>query len=196
VAFDTLLVKLASGDDSAAEQAFREYEPVLRALVRRRLTPTLRTKFDSTDVVQSAWADLLTGYRAHGWKFADRDHLKAFLARVTFNHFFHHCRRHRHAVAREHPLPAEGSSSAPACNLPRPSEVAQAGDVWETIAKLCPPAHLEVLRLKRQGLAVSEIAARTGLHEGSVRRIVYELARRLAAQREESAHARLRLDHA
>jgi RNA polymerase sigma-70 factor (ECF subfamily) len=47
---------------------------------------------------------------------------------------------------------------------------------------LCPPAHRELLRLKRQGYALAEIASRTGLHEGSVRRILYELARRLAAQ--------------
>ncbi len=44
----------------------------------------------------------------------------------------------------------------------------------------CSPAHREILILKRQGLPNSEIAARTGLHEGSIRRILYELARRLA----------------
>jgi DNA-directed RNA polymerase specialized sigma24 family protein len=47
----------------------------------------------------------------------------------------------------------------------------------------CPPAHREILILKRQGLLLSEIAARTGLHEGSIRRILYDLARRLAIPR-------------
>jgi DNA-binding IclR family transcriptional regulator len=37
--------------------------------------------------------------------------------------------------------------------------------------------------LKRQGLLLTEIAARTGLHEGSIRRILYDLARRLAISR-------------
>ena len=36
---DTLLVKLANGEDAAAERVFRDYEPFLRAMVRRRLTP-------------------------------------------------------------------------------------------------------------------------------------------------------------
>ena len=45
---------------------------------------------------------------------------------------------------------------------------------------LCSPAHHELLRLKRQGLRLAEIAARTGLHESSVRRILYDLARRYA----------------
>ena len=34
---DTLLVKLKNGEDQAAAQVFREYEPFLRAMVRRRL---------------------------------------------------------------------------------------------------------------------------------------------------------------
>ena len=48
---------------------------------------------------------------------------------------------------------------------------------------LCPPAHREMLELKRQGIPLAEIAERTGLHESSVRRILYELAKRLAATR-------------
>src|SRR3954453_2325731 len=180
---DTLLVKLANGEESAAERVFREYEPLLRAMVRRRLTPMLRTKFDSVDVVQSVWADVLERYRREGWRFSDRDHLRAFLSRVTFNHFFHQCRRNSHALEREHPFPAGESAALPPPAQPRPSQVVQADELWETLVDLCPPTHLEVLRLKRQGLPLAEIAARTGLHESSVRRSLYELARRLAAEK-------------
>ena len=180
---DTLLVKLKNGEDAAAARVFRDYEPYLRAMVRRRLTPALRAKFDSMDVVQSAWAGVLEGYRAEGWRFGDRDHLRAFLARVTYNHFFTHCRRVGPALDRERPMPAAEAPELPASALPRPSQEAQAGEMWEAMLRLCPPAHREVLALKRQGLAAGEIAARTGFHEGSVRRILYELARRLAAGR-------------
>ena len=86
---DTLLVKLTNGEESAAERVFRDYEPFLRAMVRRRLTPPLRAKFDSMDVVQSVWADVLEGYREGGWRFTDRDHLRAFLARVTYKPINH-----------------------------------------------------------------------------------------------------------
>jgi RNA polymerase sigma factor (sigma-70 family) len=180
---DTLLVKLTSGEDSAAERVFRDYEPFLRAMVRRRLTPSLRSKFDSMDVVQSVWADLLESYRAAGWRFTDREHLRAFLARVTQNHFYTHCRRHGHALEREQPLPEDESSALPPSGQPRPSQVVQADELWEMILRGCPPTHREVFRLKRQNVPLAEIAARTGLHEGSVRRIIYELARRLATER-------------
>ncbi len=179
---DTLLVKLNDGEDAAAAEACRAYEPYLRALVRRRLTPALRAKFDSLDVVQSAWAGVLGGYRAGGWQFGDRDHLRAFLARVTANHFFTQCRRHRPALDRERPMPGAESPELPTSGLPRPSQEAQAGEMWEALLRLCPPAHREVITLKRQGLTPGEIADRAGLHEGSVRRILYELARRLTAE--------------
>ena len=37
-----------------------------------------------------------------------------------------------------------------------------------------------LLRLRREGVPLAEIAARTGLHPGSIRRILRELARKMA----------------
>lgn len=182
-ALDTLLAKLARGEDSAAERVFRDYEPLLRVIVRRRLTPALRAKFDTADVIQSAWLDLLGAYRADGWQFHDRDHLRAFLARVTTNHFLVHCRRNATALRHERPLPGGEPPVVPASAQPRPSQIAQADELWESILDDCPPNHREILHLKREGLPPAEIAARVGLHEGSVRRIIYDLSRRLARDR-------------
>jgi RNA polymerase sigma-70 factor (ECF subfamily) len=186
---DTLLVKLANGEDQAAERVFRDYEPLLRSMVRRRLTPALRTKFDSMDVVQSAWADLLVAYRSEGWQFEDRDHLRAFLAKVTYNHFYLQCRQNRRALKSERPLPPVESPGQPVSDQPRPSQVVQAVELWETILDSSPPTHAEVFQLKRQGLPLAEIASRTGMHPSSVRRIIYELAKRLAEERSKPGRA-------
>ena len=132
------------------------------------------------DVVQSVWADLLDGFDAARWRFSDREHLRAYLARVTYNHFVNNCRRHGRALERERPFPDDAQPGLlPSCQ-PRPSELAQAGELWELLNGLCPPAHRELLGLKRQGFPLAEIAARTGLHEGSVRRVLRRLARQLA----------------
>ncbi len=184
---DSLLENLARGESQAAERVFRDYEPFLRALVRRRLTPMLRVKFDSMDVVQSVWADLLERYHEAGWRFTDQEHLRAFLARVTYNHFVNQCRRHAPALEHEEPLVEDELPAPPVARQPRPSQVAQADELWSTLMSLCPPAHREILELKGQGVPLGEIAARTGLHESSVRRILYELAQRLAAVRARSA---------
>jgi RNA polymerase sigma-70 factor (ECF subfamily) len=184
---DSLLENLARGESQAAERVFRDYEPFLRAMVRRRLTPMLRVKFDSMDVVQSVWADLLERYRQTGWRFTDREHLRAFLARVTYNHFVNQCRRNRLALEHEEPLAEDDLPVQPVSAQPRPSQVAQADELWGTLMKLCPATHREILELKGQGVSLGEIASRTGLHESSVRRILYELAQRLAALRARSA---------
>jgi RNA polymerase sigma-70 factor (ECF subfamily) len=189
---DRLLDRLNSGDMAAAEQVFQTYEPYLRMLVHRQLGPSLRAKFDSMDVVQSVWADVLEGMRGAGWHFADRAHLRAFLARLARNRFLDRCRRHRNALARERPLAESPACEAVASVQPRPSEVAQRNELWDQMLALCPPAHHELLRLKGQGLPLAEIAARTGLHEGSVRRILYELASRVAAARERPSPVPLR----
>jgi RNA polymerase sigma factor (sigma-70 family) len=171
-----LLERLCRGDEQAAEEVFRTYEPYLRKVVRRQLPARLRAKFDSLDIVQSVWADVLDGFRGAGWRFEDADHLRAFLVKVTHHRFIDRYRQHRRALERERPL-AEGEGEAGPG--PRPSELARADDLWDKLLALCPPEHHELLLLKRQGLGTPEIAARTGLHEDSVRRVLRQLARRL-----------------
>jgi RNA polymerase sigma factor (sigma-70 family) len=177
---DLLLRELCGGDPQAAEHVFLAYEPFLRRVVRRQLHPRLRAKFDSADVVQSVWADLLAGFRGRRWTFTDPAQLRAFLLKATRNRFLDRLRQSNPALEREQPLELTAAERLPQAPGPRPSECAQADDLWERLLALCPPDHHEVLRLRRQGLSRGEIAARTGLHEGSVRRILRRLARQVA----------------
>jgi RNA polymerase sigma factor (sigma-70 family) len=180
---DELIERLNKGDMSAAERAFLAYEPYLRMAVRRRLSGRLRAKFDSVDIVQSVWADVLAGLRTAGWQFTDRSHLRAFLVKVARNRLVDRRRQHHRAIEKERPLEQTSLEEIPEAHEPRPSEIAQGNELWKKMLEQCTPAHREVLVLKRQGLLLAEIAARTGLHEGSIRRILYELARRLAVSR-------------
>jgi RNA polymerase sigma-70 factor (ECF subfamily) len=175
-----LLDKLRGGDPTAAEEVFRTYEPHLRIVVRRHLPQRLRAKFDSLDVVQSVWADVLNGFRDAGWRFADAGHLCAFLVTITRRRLTDRLRHFRAALKHEHPLEELPPESLGASNQPRPSEIAQANDLWQKMLAVCPPVHHEVLQLRRDGLRLQEIAARTGLHEGSVRRILRQVARQVA----------------
>src|SRR5262249_3358012 len=128
-------------------------------------------------------AHVLLGFREAGWRFVDAAHLRAFLVRATRNRFIDRWRRCRAAVTRERPLSEVHPQAAPESRQPSPSEGAQGGELWERMLALCAPAHREVLRLRLKGVAVAEIAARTGLHEGSVHRILHGLACRVAVDR-------------
>jgi RNA polymerase sigma factor (sigma-70 family) len=177
---EELITRLNAGDIVAAEQAFLSFEPYLRMAVRRRLSRALRAKLDSLDIVQSVWADLLGHFRAGAWRFNDRSHLRAFLLRVAQNRLTDRRRQHRRALGIEEALAESTAGQLSSARQPRPSEVAQGNELWKRMLNECPPQHREILVLKRQGLGLADIATRTGLHESSVRRILYELARRLA----------------
>jgi RNA polymerase sigma-70 factor (ECF subfamily) len=177
---EVLLARLRQGDIAAAEQVFIAYEPYLRLFVRRQLSAELRAKFDSVDVVQSVWADLLRRFRATQWQFCDAGHLRAFLVKVTHHRFIDLVRKHLKAIQHEQPLESTPEDELPPARQTEPTEKLLAAEVWERLLVLCPPQHRYLLELKRRGYGFGEIAARTGLHVGSVRRILYELARRYA----------------
>jgi RNA polymerase sigma-70 factor (ECF subfamily) len=179
-ALNILLEKLASGQLEAAAEAFRAYEPYLRKVARRLLPGRLRTKVDSEDVVQSVWADVLRGFQARGRRFASAAHLRAFLVMLTRHRLGDRLRYYQQALDKEQPLTGTGRMDGLPSAEPRPSQLVQAQDLWQRMLALCPPAHHEVLWLKRKGLPLAQIAAQTGLHEGSVRRILRRLARQLA----------------
>jgi RNA polymerase sigma-70 factor (ECF subfamily) len=187
---DELIARLNEGDLDAAERIFLAYEPYLRMAVRRQLSGPLRSKLDTMDIVQAVWTDALAGFRRGGWRFADRGQLRAFLTTLVRNRLIDRRRHYRRALEREVSLVDVDPRELPARAQPRPSEVVQGQELWEQMLETCPPAHRDLLRLKRQGLPVAEIAARTGLHEGSVRRILYELARRMVPIAEAGGRAR------
>jgi RNA polymerase sigma-70 factor (ECF subfamily) len=180
---EDLLEKLSGGDPVAAEQVFRTYEPYLRMVVRRMLPQNMRSKFDSVDVVQSVWADVLTSFREAGCRFTDANHLRAFLVRATRNRFIDRVRQNRAAVENQQSMSPVLLDGAQESLEPRPSEVAAAEELWDRMLELCLPQHRRLLELKRSGCTLAEIAAQTGLHESSIRRILYDLAQRLAEER-------------
>jgi DNA-directed RNA polymerase specialized sigma24 family protein len=72
--------------------------------------------------------------------------------------------------------------AAPDARHAAPGDLALANDLWERMLALTPPEHHPVLALRREGLPLAEIAARVGMHEGSVRRVLRRLARELALE--------------
>jgi len=189
VSLDALLEQLNSGDHAAAEQVFLAYEPYLRKVVRRLLPAELRAKFDSMDVVQSMYADVLVAFRERGMRFASVGHLRAFLIKVTRNRFMDRLRQHRIPARRELHQGETDLDRVSASPQPRPSEIAGAEELWARMLALCPPEHHEILRLRRQGATASEIATQVGLHPGSVRRVLRDLSLRLACSQAAAGEA-------
>jgi RNA polymerase sigma factor (sigma-70 family) len=175
---DELVRRLSSSDDSAAEELYAEIAPYLRLVVRRNLPRRLRAKFDSVDIVQSVWADFIDGLHRGRWRFEGAAQLRAFLLKSARNRLIDRVRQFRVAAEHERPL-----SSAIACRAgseARPSQHAQANDLWERMFAVCPVEHRELLTMKTSGASLAAIATRTGLHVDSIRRILRRIVRQVS----------------
>jgi RNA polymerase sigma-70 factor (ECF subfamily) len=185
---DGLLDGVRRGEEAAVRRLVTAYEPYLRALVRRSMPDRLRARFDSADVVQSVWVHVMSGLRAGHWQFANEGRLRAFLFEVARRRLVSRLRRHGGPARRE----AGGADldALPDRRPARPSEEAQADELWQRMLALCPAGHQQLLHLRRQGLTLDEVARRAGLHEGSVRRVFRRLARELSLRQEPLAPSR------
>ena len=176
---DGVLEQLGRGEVRAIDKLVEAYGPYLRAVVSARLSDRLRAKFDSVDVVQSVWVQVIRQLGRDGWRVNDADHLRASLATLARRRLATLARR----CAREKVGPGAANDGLAAVTDTRtrpPGEAAEADDAWSRLYDLTPPEYRPILLLRREGLTPVEIADRTGLHEGSVRRILRQLSRQLA----------------
>src|SRR5262245_46226812 len=107
---------------------FRAYEPYLRLVVRRQLSPDMRAKFDSMDVVQSVWVHLIKRFRQADCHFVDAEHLRAFLIQLTRHRFVDHLRRHRTALQLEERLAEANTADQFTDDAPQPTDVLEADE--------------------------------------------------------------------
>jgi RNA polymerase sigma-70 factor (ECF subfamily) len=175
-----LLDRLGRGDASATRDLLLAYSSYLRVVVRRTLSARLRPGCDSSDVLQSVWVQVARSLKAKGWKVENERQLRGLLAVIARRGVTKRAR----SQSRLETDPEAGSQldALPIQNQPRPSEAAVGEELWQRMLDRCPPQHHRVLELRRCGLPLAEVAAQTGLHEGSVRRIIRQLARELAFQ--------------
>src|SRR5437660_1156299 len=80
---DDLLEQLGRGEVEALGELFAAYAPYLRAVVRTQLSDRLRAKFDSVDVVQSVWVQVIRKLGRDGWRVNDEGHLRALLVTIA-----------------------------------------------------------------------------------------------------------------
>jgi RNA polymerase sigma-70 factor (ECF subfamily) len=180
---DRQIERMNNGESDAVEPVLMAMEPYLRIAVRRRLDGRLRSKVDSADIVQSVFVNVITGFRNGGWRFAGRPQLRAFLRRIASRRIADRYHQQRGMIDREQPLDEAAEAGLPRAGGPRPSQVAEGREFLDRALRTCTPAQREVVRLRMSGYQMAEIAERTGLHEGSVRRILYDLARRMSVSR-------------
>jgi RNA polymerase sigma factor (sigma-70 family) len=176
--FNELLRRARAGDNGAIRDFLSQFEEEVRTMVRSRLPRKLRTQFDSTDFVQSVWQSFLVDPDSRD--FENVEHLRGFLFGMVRNKVREQHRRltktEKYDLAREERLYVRrGDREVPREVVspdPSPSKAMQAADRMAQLMAGRTPLEIEVLTLRRQGLTFVEIAARTGINERTVRRVI------------------------
>jgi RNA polymerase sigma-70 factor (ECF subfamily) len=191
--FLDLVERARDGDAAAIERLLRDFEPEVRLMVRIRLPRTLRDQFDSMDFVQAVWTSLFTGPSRPDLDFADAGHFRGYLAGVVRNKVWEEYRRRtrsrKYDVRREQRLHVrrhgEGEIDATrelTAPDPSPSQALQADERMAQLLAGRTPSESEILRLRREGLTLEEIAERVGLSERTIRRLIESLRARMEAR--------------
>jgi RNA polymerase sigma factor (sigma-70 family) len=92
--FRNLIRRVRAGDEAAAAELLRQYEPEIKRLVRVRLTdPRIRRALDSMDVCQSVLANFFVRAAAGQFDLDEPGQLLKLLMRMTQNKVRDHVRR-------------------------------------------------------------------------------------------------------
>src|SRR5262245_7638797 len=92
--FAEFVRRIRAGDQEAAAELFRQYEPAIRLEVRRRLNdPKLLPLFDSVDVCQSVLLSFFVRVASGQYDLERPGQLLALLVKMARNKFKHEARR-------------------------------------------------------------------------------------------------------
>src|SRR5262245_43447497 len=95
-AFADLMSRVRAGDEAAATEFVRIYEPEIRREVRLRLNnPRLRRVFDSLDITQSVFASFFLRARAGDYELDAPARLLHLLVQMTRNKLAFQARKHQ-----------------------------------------------------------------------------------------------------
>jgi RNA polymerase sigma-70 factor (ECF subfamily) len=180
--FPVLHERLRRGDGEAWAEFHRRYEPFLRRVARRWLTPGLRRQADTTDVVQSVFRRTLSGLP--GTPIENEARLKSWLATVLRHRISRLGRRERGpGGAAIDPYDEGAAPPAPGTD---PAEAAQHAETLHRLKEALdrlPRAEREAVALRDfDALSFAEVAERIGRPSPDAARKLYDrAARRLRA---------------
>ena len=168
---------MLDGDAEAAERLCRDYEEPILRVVRARLRPHLRSRYDSLDFVNDVWASFFANPPREE-RLSDSASLIGYLARMARNKVGEVGRRASTAKNdrdRETSLDvvarATRGGGLPAPDA-TPSQIVGAEDEFERLLRGRSPMHQGILTLLRDGMTYREIADRLNTTEKTVQRLV------------------------
>jgi RNA polymerase sigma factor (sigma-70 family) len=175
--FDELIRLVGCGDEMAATQLVRDFEPVVRRVARARLRDgRARSEFDSMDICQSVLATFFVRAAAGLYDLQEPNDLIKLLLTMTRNKVAEKMRR-QHRLRRDSRRTVGGVEDlALAGRDPTPSSVVAGKELIEEARRRLSDEEHQLVELRGQGLNWEEVAASLGGTAGARRN---QLARAL-----------------
>jgi RNA polymerase sigma-70 factor (ECF subfamily) len=165
-AFRQLIQRVRAGDQDAATELVRQYEPEIRRAVRLRLTdPRLNRVFDSMDICQSVLANFFVRVQAGQFDLNRPDQLLRLLTTMARNRLFDQARR-QHADRRDSRR-VEGDAEERLANIAdsgvgTPSSQVAAKELVQAVRGQLSDEERRLVEQRAQGKDWAEIAQAMG----------------------------------
>jgi RNA polymerase sigma factor (sigma-70 family) len=161
-AFEELITRVRAGDQSAAADLVRRYEPEIRREVRFLLRdPFLRRSFDSMDICQSVMSSFFVRAALGEYDLDRPEDLVRLLISMTRNKVVDATRRQR-AQRRDHRRATSLDAVDLAAQAPSPSEVVAGRDLLGVFRSKLSDEERHLADLRAQGQEWAEIAKTVG----------------------------------
>lgn len=168
----SLLGKLRSGDEDAAQALYMRYASRLLSLANRRTSAELATRVDPEDIVQSVFRTFFRRASAGQYDVPEGEELWKLLLVIALNKVraqgnFHHAGRRD--VSRTQALPVEGDAKDQ--DDQRLAEQILQMSIDEIAIQL-PESSRQIIRMRIEGYAIQEIAEKLSRSKRTIERVL------------------------
>jgi RNA polymerase sigma-70 factor (ECF subfamily) len=182
--FAGFLHRIRAGDQEAAAELVRRYEPAIRLEVRRRLNdPSLHPLFDSMDICQSVLASFFVRAAVGQFDLDQPGQLLGLLVAMARNKLAMHSRREHRQRRDSRRRVANSEEVLEECrDGPSPETLATGRDLLQAVRGRLTEPEQQLADLCAEGLTWPEIAARLGGQAQARRRQLTRALDRVASQ--------------
>jgi RNA polymerase sigma-70 factor (ECF subfamily) len=161
--FDELIRRVRAGDEQAASELVRGYEPAIRRAARVRLNdPRLRRLLDSQDICQSVWKSFFVRAALGQYQLGQPEDLLKLLTTMAYHKVTDQA--HQQQAQRRDYRRVEGGGKERAALAPGagPSQQVALGELAQEARRRLSPQEQHLVELRAQGREWREIAAEVG----------------------------------
>jgi len=169
--FVELMQAVRSGDQEAAAELVRRYEPAIRRVIRFKLAdPRLRRVVDTVDICQGVLGSFFVRASLGQYDLENPEQLRKLLVTMARNKLAKHVQKQRAARRDNRRVVAESPEErGVTASAPSPSEQLQAKELVQEVRRRLTPEEWELADQRNQGYSWAEIAARQGGNADALR---------------------------